>query len=222
MENDINSVEDLQKEVTQEGQKVEEVTLLFFDLSSSCTGYSIATVDFTKKSASFTKAGCLWFDSTWSNQDKYHYIFKAVCEYFYIIDKIDYCVAEAYMINMNKRAGVNVGLEMHGALQVALAEVGLKYKTITSQTWRKQLGIKPIITTGADGKSIRDYKTPTQAYINTLTPLPAQVKSNITKNMRTTPNDLADALSIGAGFLTKIGINKLDFKKIQIQPDVQG
>lgn len=219
MENQIKDVESLQKELEKDGQKVELVNLLFLDLSSSCTGYSLAEVNFTNKSAKITKAGALWFDDSFSNQEKYHYLFSCITNYFYIIDKIDYCVCEAYAINSKKMMGAQVGPELHGAIQVALAEVGVKYSTISPQTWRSQLQLKPIITVNAKGSKERNYKDPTKDYVSAQVTLPAKITSNVTKNQRAFPYDITDAICIGCGFLTKLGIKNIDFSKVQIQPD---
>lgn len=216
---EVKDIESLKKEIEKNGQTVEIVNILFLDLSSSCTGYCVAEVDFARKSAKMKKAGAIWFSQEFTNQDKYHYLFNSVTNYFNIIDQISYCVCEAYAINANKMMGAQIGPELHGAIQVALAEIGVKYSTITPQTWRSLLQIKPIVTTGSNGKKERNYKDPTFDYINNLTTLPTKVISNVTKNQRSFPYDISDAMAIGCGFLKKVGITKLDFSSVTIQQD---
>jgi Holliday junction resolvasome RuvABC endonuclease subunit len=221
MENEVKSIEDLQKEIDKKGQKVEDVNILFLDLSSSCTGYSLVKVSFTNKKASLINAGAIWFDASMTNQDKYHYIFNAITNYFNIVGQIDYCVAEAYMINSKKMMGSHVGPEMHGALIVALAEIGVKYSNILPQVWRKALDIKPNITFDSNKKKKRDFKLPTKNYVDSVIPnIPQMINSNVTSNQRAIPNDLYDALAISLGFLKKIGINNLDFSKLKIQSPI--
>jgi Holliday junction resolvasome RuvABC endonuclease subunit len=192
--------------------KIEEIHILFLDLSSSCTGYTVVKLDFLNKKATFKKAGAIWFNQDWKNQEKYAYLFNAIVNYFNIIDQVDFCVCEAYMLNPKKRMGSLVGPELHGAVQVALAEIGVTYMTMPVQTWRKHLGIKK----DASG----DYKNPTKIEIEKYTTLPTEIISNITGSTRALPNDLVDALGIAAGSLKKWGINNLDFSKIEFQSDI--
>lgn len=212
---------DLQELQDDIGQKVEAINILFLDLSSSCTGYSLVKVDFTQKKAKFLNAGVIWFNDEWNNQEKYHYLFSSITNYFNIVGQVDYCVAEAYMINQNKMMGSHVGPELHGVLQVALAEIGVKYKTILPQTWRSQLGIKPSVSLDKNGKKKRDFKTPTKQEVSKVcSTIPAQIVSNITNNNRATPTDLYDALAISMGFLEKIGIKNRDFSSLEVQTPI--
>lgn len=105
-----------------------------------------------------------------------------------------------------------VGPEIHGCVQVALAEIGLKYMTMPVQTWRKHLGVKK--------DSSGDYKKPTHNEVAKFVALPTEIKSNITGAMRTLPNDLTDALGIAIGTLKKWGITNMDFSNTEFQPDV--
>lgn len=203
----------IQSELEKNAVNIKGVNLLFLDLSSSCTGYSLATVDFESKNAAFINSGVMWFSDDWSHQDKYHYVYNAIVNYFNVVGKVDYCIAEAYSINPNKVMGCLVGPEMHGAVQVALAEMGTKYSTIPPQTWRKQLGIKK----DASG----DFKKPTRDKIAQFVKLPDEIKSNITGNMRKTPNDLTDAIAVGLGALTKLGIRHFDFNSMQVQEPIE-
>lgn len=203
---DLNSLQQIFE------QKVEYINILFLDLSSSCTGYSVVGLDFVNKKAIFKKSGAIWFNPDWKNQEKYHYIFSAVTNYFNIVDQIDFCVCEAYMLNPKKRMGSLVGPELHGAVQVALAEIGVTYMTMPVQTWRKHLGVKK--------DSTGDYKQPTKVQVEKFVTLPAEVKSNITGSTRALPNDLVDSLGIALGTLKKWGISNFDFSKIEFQSDI--
>lgn len=189
--------------------KVGNARLLFLDLSSTCTGYSLVEIDFEHKKAEFLNCGAIWLNKDWDNQQKYHYIFNAITNYFNIVGRIDYCVAEAYMINSKKMMGAAIGPELHGVLQVALAEIGVKYKNILSQTWRKQLGIKK--------NSEGDFKIPTKLKVEEYVTLPETIISNITGHERTLPNDVTDALAISLGFLTKINVTNFNFKNLKFQ-----
>lgn len=192
--------------------KVGDTSILFLDLSSSCTGYTIVNLDFVNKTAKIKKSGAIWFNNDWKNQEKYSYLYNAIVNYFNIIDQIDFCVCEAYMLNPKKRMGSLVGPELHGAVQVALSEIGVTYMTMPVQTWRKHLGVKK--------DSTGDYKKPTQTEIEKLVTLPTEIKSNITGSMRTLPNDLVDSLGIAIGSLKKWGITKFDFSNIEFQADI--
>lgn len=203
---DLNSLKDIFE------QKVEKISILFLDLSSNCTGYSIVNLDFVNKKADFKKSGAIWFNPEWKNQEKYAYIFNAIVNYFNIVDQIDFCVCEAYMLNPKKRMGSLVGPELHGAVQVALAEIGVTYMTMPVQTWRKHLGVKK--------DSQGDYKNPTKIQVEKFVSLPSEITSNITGSTRAMPNDLVDSLGIALGSLKKWGINKFDFSKIEFQSDL--
>lgn len=192
--------------------KVGDTSILFLDLSSNCTGYTVVNLDFINKTAKIKKSGAIWFNPEWKNQEKYSYLFNAVTNYFNIIDQIDFCVCEAYMLNPKKRMGCAVGPELHGAIQVALSEIGVTYMTMPVQTWRKHLGVKK----DASG----DYKKPTQVQIEKMVTLPQEIKSNITGSMRQLPNDLVDSLGIAVGSLKKWGITNFDFSKTEFQSDI--
>lgn len=209
-----NQIEDLNNLKDIFEQKIDKVNILFLDLSSACTGYSVVTLDFVAKSASFKKSGAIWFNNEWKNQEKYSYIFNAIVNYFNIVDQIDFCVCEAYMLNPKKRMGSLVGPEMHGAVQVALAEIGVTYMTMPVQTWRKHLGVRK--------DSTGDYKNPTKIEVEKFVKLPEEIMSNITRSMRSLPNDLVDAIGISLGTLKKWGITNIDFSNMKVQEDIQG
>ena len=216
-QNDIYA--NLMEEIDKKAHKVKEVSFLFFDLSSSCTGYTLVKVNFSEKKAKFINTGAIWFNDSWTNQEKYYYLYSAITNYFNIIGQIDLCVCEAYMINQKKLMGSQIGPELHGAVQVALAEIGVKYYTILPQTWRKMLNIKAAITL-EKGKKVKDFKTPTKDYVNKLASIPLTIPSNITGNNRTTPNDVYDSVAIAMGFLKKLNVSNWDLSTLQVQAPI--
>lgn len=203
MVDQIQDIESLKKEVSKD-QVIEAINVLFLDISSACTGYSIANVNFTSKQVKFTKAGAIWLDPDWSHQEKYNYMFHVVCNYFWVGEAIDYIVVEQYSVNPKKMMGINVVSEMQGSIKAAAWENGVKVSSILPQTWRKQLQIKK----NAEG----DYKEPTKNKVLSYVQVPVQSISNITNISRQTPSDLYDAVAIGMGWLIKLGYDDTKMK----------
>lgn len=197
----VNNITDLEKQLEKEGQVLEGIRVLFLDISSSCTGYAIANLDFKTKKANIDKAGCIWLNQDWTHQEKYSYMSNAISNYFWVAEGIDYIVAEQYSINPNRMAGVSVVPEMQGAIKAAAWENGVKVSSILPQTWRSVLGIKPVI----NPDKTKDYKTPAKDYVNTLTTVPVEVVSNLTGKLRVTPSDVYDAICIGLAWSKKLG-----------------
>ena len=220
MGEEIKDLEDLKKEVGKEGQLVTAINILFLDVSSTCVGYSICSVDFTHKQSVMKKAGAIWLDPNWSHAEKYSYMFNAISNYFWTVEAIDYIVVEQYSINPNKMVGVAVVPEMMGVIKCAGNENGVKVSSILPQSWRKILGIKPIITKNSKGKNERDFKTPTKDYVEKLIPVPQQVKSNITNNLRQTPSDLYDAVAISLAWLNKLGFANVNTSNVTINSHI--
>jgi Holliday junction resolvasome RuvABC endonuclease subunit len=206
----------LEEDLLKKATKIENVNLLFLDLSSQATGYSIANCNFSQKSANFTDAGVIWFNNEWDHQEKYHYLYRAITTYFDIVKHIDYCVAEAYKINTKRLMGCQVSAEMHGSLMSSLAEVGTKYTSLHAQSWRKQLNIHAI----KDSKGRRNFKEPTKQKILTLVDVPEEITSNITNNKRQTSSDLYDSLGLGIGYLKQLNFKTITFNNIQFQSHV--
>jgi len=207
----MDNLEQIEKELEEKGTNLGDSRFLFLDVSSTCTGYCVAELDFVNKRAKIDNAGVLWFNDKWDHQDKYSYIFNAIMTYFEIVEKVDYIIHEAYSINMKQRSGIMVVPEMIGAIKVGAAENNTKVSSITPQTWRKQLEIKPDVTIGKDGKKTRDYKNPTKQKILELLDVPEKSVSNITNNERTTPSDMYDALGVCLGWLEQYGF-KVKYK----------
>jgi len=200
----VNSISDLEKELEKNGQVLEGIRVLFLDISSSCTGYAIANLDFKSKSADFQRAGAIWLDPDWSHQEKYSYMFNAIVNYFWVAEAIDYIVVEQYSINPNRMMGVNVVPEMQGAIKTAAWENGVKVSSILPQTWRSQLGIKK--------DSSGDWKGPTKLKIAQYTQVPIESESNLTRKLRATPSDLYDAMAVGMGWTKKLGFDESKWK----------
>jgi len=213
MVDQVQDIEGLKKEVSQD-KVIEAVNILFLDISSACTGYSIANVNFTTNKIQFTKAGAIWLDPNWSHQEKYSYMFHVVCNYFWVGESIDFIIVEQYSVNPKKMMGINVVSEMQGSIKAAAWENGVKVESILPQTWRKHLQIKR----NAEG----DFKAPTKTKILTYVQVPEESISNITKKLRQTPTDMYDALAIGIGYLIKIGFleTKMSFDEIKFNDHI--
>lgn len=210
----VQDIEGLKKEVEQDGQVLKTLNVLFLDISSSCTGYAIANINFGTKEVKWTRSGALWLDPDWEHPQKYNYMFHVISNYFWVVEQIDYMVVEQYSFNKNKMMGVQVVPEMQGAIKCAAEENGVKVTSILPQTWRKILNIKAVI--GAD-KS-RDYKTPTKDVVDSYIKLPDEMVSNITGKTRATPNDVHDALAIGLAWTKRLGFDdkKFDFSEMKV------
>lgn len=199
---------------------IKNVNVLFLDVSSTCTGYVVVSMNIgdRKDPVTFKKAGCLWFGPDWDHQTKYSYIFNAVLTYFEVVEQIDLLIHEQYSVNKDRMSGVMVVPEMIGAIKVAAKENGVRVDSIPPQTWRAQIGLKPDVQKGGgkDGKDKRDYKTPCKEIMNKLFKnIPEEVISNITKKNRATPSDLYDAKGVALGWLKKNGYNNLVYNKCE-------
>lgn len=194
------NLDELKKQLDKEGQVVDSVNVLFLDISSACTGYSIANVNFTTRKVNFTSAGAIWLDPNWEHQEKYCYMSHTISNYFWVVEKIDYIVAEQYSVNPNKMQGINVVSEMQGAIKAAAWENGVKVVSILPQSWRSILKIKR--------NAEKDYKEPTKEEVLRRVQVPEKMTSNITSVERQTPYDVYDALAIGMAWLTKLGFDE--------------
>ena len=198
--------------------QIKNISVLFLDVSSTCTGYAVATFNMGDKATPVVikRVGCLWFGSEWDHQTKYSYIFNAVLTYFEVVEQVDFIVHEQYSVNKDRMAGVMVVPEMIGAIKVAAKENGVRVDCIPPQTWRAQIGLKPDMKMGTKGKMVRDYKAPCKAIMTKLFgTIPEEVVSNITKKNRATPSDVYDAMGVCIGWLKKNGYNKIDYSKVE-------
>lgn len=204
MENFNELLEQLKQKKLAEGIPevlLQDCTFLFLDISSSCTGFAIAKINFMTKTAELTKAGAIWLDSDWEHGKKYDYMYDVVQNFFYIVESADYLVVEQYSINTKKLMGVSVVSEMQGAIKAAAYSNGLKVESILPQQWRSILKIKADVKNGK-----RDYKTPTKVKINSLVKVPDEITSNLTGKKRQTPSDVYDAMAIALAWLSRNGI----------------
>lgn len=215
-ESGLQNTDELQR-IKEEigGEKVTDVNVLFLDISSTCTGYAIATVDFINKKANVTKAGCLWFGNDWGHQERYLYMFEALQNYFWIVEHVDYIIVEQYSVNPKKLMGINVVSEMQGAIKAGAWSNGVKVDSILPQSWRSVLKIKPTLGKNGAGKTIRDFKGPTKDRVLERVAVPEEVLSNISGEARKTPSDVYDALAIGLAWLERFGIKTITSSNVK-------
>ena len=208
--------DELEKELDEKGCKIEAINVLFLDVSSTCTGYAIASLNFTNKTAKLTKAGAIWMNPKWEHAEKYNYMYSTLTNYFWIVEAIDYVVVEQYSINPKKMAGILVVPEMIGSIKCAAWDVGgLSIDSILPQSWRSTLGIKPDVTFDSNGKKKRDYKEPTKQAILQMMQAPEKTMSNITGKERSSPSDLYDAIAIGLAWIIRLGFKNTDTSKVK-------
>lgn len=214
--NMVDKIEDIEalKQDVKPGESIESINVLFLDISSSCTGYAIANINFTTKNIRFTKTGAIWLNPDWSHQEKYNYMSHVISNYFWVAEAIDYIVVEQYSVNPNKMMGVNVVSEMQGAIKAAAWDNGVKVTSILPQTWRKHLEIKK--------DANKDYKEPTKNKVLEYAKIPDEVVSNITGQTRKTPSDLYDSIGVGMGWLIKVGFdkNKIKFDNMKVNDHI--
>jgi len=191
--------------------------ILFLDISSSCTGWVVASQHVGRKEATIHKAGVIWFDPKWSHGEKYNYLTKFIENIAYIQYKVDGIVAEGYMVNRKRMCGVLVIPEATGAIKSCCYELEppLTFDSILPQTWRAALGIKKDKTKAGSAA----WKDPAKKYVNTIFPdtFPKKMVSNITGKERATPTDLYDAICIALAWFTKDPNNCTLFR---IDPEV--
>ena len=183
---------------------------LFLDLSSSCTGFAIVSFDTQSQTATIHKAGALWFGDDWKHGQKYRYIVDKLMDEFYVQDEIVDIVHEKYSVSFDQRGGCLVVPEMIGAIKAACYDVmghPIGLEDMAPQSWRKYVGIKPV----EKPEGGRDYKQPTIDHIDNLfnNAIPKKLQSNVTGNMRATPNDVYDAIGLALGWHYKLGIKKV-------------
>lgn len=211
----VENIQDLKNRLHVEKHlEVGSSNILFLDISSSCTGYVIAALDFKTKKIEFKAAGAIWLDPKWSHQEKYNYMFNALCNYFWTVRAIDYIVVEQYTINSKKMMGVQVVPEMQGAIKAGAWENGVIVDSILPQSWRSTLGIKR--------NEKKDYKEPTKEKILEYVEVPEESVSNITRANRKTPSDVYDAFGVAIGWLLRLGFEEknMDFSQVKFNSHV--
>jgi len=200
---------------------------LFLDISSTCTGYTVAK--FEGRKVTISRLGVMWFENQWTNAQKYHHMHQSIGE-FYSINAITDVIYESYHVNPNQVGNSLVVPEMIGAMKAATCDIwGMPLGTeeMGPTAWRGVLGIKPIKTPKLDKNGVqkktksgramydRDYKTPVKAYLDKMFngELPSQLVSNITGNLRTTPSDMYDSLAICVAWHKRFGCDEFIIKE---------
>jgi len=175
---------------------------LFLDISSTCTGYVVASMCRATKVATIHKAGVLWFGKDWPHGQKYRYLQEFIVDVAYVQYRIQDIVAEQYFTNPHSGMGTQVVSEATGAAKASCFEVmpPMGFYLIPPQSWRAALEIKKDTTK----KGKLAFKDPTKAKIEELLKikLPEKMVSNIDGKSKTTPSDLADALGVCMGWLS--------------------
>lgn len=203
-----------------------ESNRLFLDMSSQCTGYVVA--NFSGKKCTISRLGVMWFGNDWLNGQKFHHMHQAVGE-FYTINAITDIIYESYHVNPKQVGNSLVVPEMIGAMKAACFDIfgmPIGYEDFSPTAWRGQLGIKPIKSPKLNKNGVQettkagkprydnDWKTPVINYMDKMfdNQIPKMLRSNITGNLRSTPNDLYDALGICCGWHKKFGIEEFVIK----------
>lgn len=202
---------------------------LFLDLSSTCTGYVIARME--GRRCIIARAGVMWFPTDCPNGLKYHQMHQAVGE-FYTVNAVTDIIYESYHVNPAQVGNSLVVPEMIGAMKAACHDVWgmpIGYEDFSPTAWRGKIGIQPIKTPKLDksGNQVykktkkgmqpvvdRDFKTPVINYMDKLFEgqIPKTLKSNVTGNLRATPNDLYDAFGVCVGWHKKFGCDEFILK----------
>lgn len=201
---------------------------LFLDMSSACTGYVIAKMEGRK--CMISRAGVMWFGDKWENGQKYFHLQSAITNDFYVVNAITDVIYESYHVNPKQVGNSLVVPEMIGAMKACLYDIAslpLGCEDMGPTAWRGQLGVKALKSPKLDKNGVQertksgtlkynnDWKTPVINYMDVLfdNQVPKQLKSNITGNMRATPNDLYDALGICVGWHRKFGCDEFVLKE---------
>ena len=177
-----------------------EGNILFLDISSSCTGWSIAAFNKDKAETDIIKVGVFWFEDDVTHGYKYNklcsFIKELVRDY-----KINAVVAEAYFLNAYQLAGAAICPEIQGAVQASLYELDPvpSWQTIAPQSWRAGLKIKKDTTKTGSAAWKEVTKQRVEQILGTM---PLKIKSNINSKLRKTPYDLFDSLGICMGYLS--------------------
>lgn len=177
---------------------------LYLDISSTCTGFVIASMDRAKKTGTVHKAGILFFNSKWTHGRKYRALQEFITDVAFIRHQIQNVIVEGYMVNPKRICGTLVIPEMTGAVQAACYESSdepLGFYRILPQSWRAALKIKK----NTKYSGVKAWKQPTKRRIQTLlgVKIPDKIKNVIDGKLRKTPYDLVDSLGVCMGWLSK-------------------
>jgi len=224
---EVEDLLDIDK-IDEDTFKIEDVNIMFLDVSSTCIGYTIAKVNFMNKQSRITDTGCIWLDNSkwrnrhgkWDHKKKYNYMYHAIVTYFWIVKEVDHIVVEQYSVNPKKMMGVNIVSEMQGAIKCAAEENGVGVTSMLPQTWKSILKIKPIVTIDKNGKKTKNHKGPIKDKVTEYVTLPDTVISNITNKERNTPSDLYDSVGIGLAWLKKANFKIKFEKELNVNPHI--
>lgn len=164
---------------------------LFLDISSSCTGYVLASEE--GKKVIIHEVGAFWFEKDADISQKCGHIFDFVFHKFNV-DNIDHVIYERYSFNTKNPNGALVCPQLQGAVLAACSTVGASVEDITPQTWRKNCGLKRPRT------EKRTWKEIVEAHFRGIYDIPEKMISNITGRERTVPSDYFDALGVCEGW----------------------
>jgi len=200
---------------------------VFFDLSSTCSGYAVAKMQGSK--CTIVRAGAIWFGDSWSHGQKYAYMHSFVSNELYVVNAITDIIYEKYSIDIKQMNNCLVVPEMIGAIKAAAFDVSsepLGVEDIAPTQWRKLCGIKPDktqkmkdglpeLTKSGKPKYTNDYKQPAIRLIDKMFPnqVPKKIISNVTGNVRGTPHDLYEALCITVAWHRKFGVKDFEIDK---------
>lgn len=176
---------------------------LFLDISSSCTGFVVASFNVATKEAKIIKSGVIWFDKSWDHGRKYKELQDFVLNIAYVQYRVQNIVAEGYMVNPKRVMGTLVIPEATGAIKAACYEAmpPMGFYLILPQSWRSALKIKK----DSNLAGSKQWKEPTQKKIEKFLGIkfPDKIPSNINGKMRQMPYDLVDAFGVCLGWLLK-------------------
>jgi Holliday junction resolvasome RuvABC endonuclease subunit len=177
---------------------------IYFDLSSTCTGFCISKLDSATKTVEILKAGVLWFGNDWDHGQKYSYVADFLLNQVYVGYAVNTVVAEGYIVNLAKASGTMVIPELTGAIKAAChtTHPPIDFYTILPNVWRYALGIKKDNTKAGTSA----WKIPAKEKVEQIlsTTMPEKLVSNITGKPKKTPYDLTDALGVCLGWWTKV------------------
>jgi Holliday junction resolvasome RuvABC endonuclease subunit len=186
--------------------KKDKHSILVIDPSASHLGYAFITLDFDSNTMLLESSGMVWCHDSWTKGKRYRYMLNAI---ELLATSNPNCIpntilSEAFFSNPRQMAGSAVIPTINGFIEMVCDKLSIRYLDMGATSWRAILGIKA--TKGSDGK--RDYKTPTADLVKQFIKLPSEVPSNITRKMRTMPNDVTDVLAIALALARHHGINK--------------
>lgn len=174
--------------------------ILYLDISSSITGYTIALFNRDKSEAIITRTGAFWFNDEDTHGLKYNKLcrfIKELCREY----KITGVVAEAYFLNPYQLAGGAICPEIQGSVKSALFDIEEPpaWYVIAPNSWRAALGIKKDTTKAGVGA----FKIPTKIKIEQMLnfKFPEKIKSNLNGKLRKVPFDIFDSLGVCMGWL---------------------